>query len=688
MIYPSFAYSADSFTGGHLPLWDPYSDCGYPFHAEPGTPAWNPLTALLGMLFSDTGTGFIWYWLIHWWWGGAGMLLWARKRGAGTPGALIAAVAYAFSGFFIGHAEHTSFIVLAGWLPWIFHLSEEAVETGRTDRALLAGAAFGYACLSGYPGFMPFTGLALGLWLLSRHLADNPSGTAGGMGVRALPVLKTLALAGIVAVVVWSPSLHAFFVEGGGYTERVAALAPEIANQLGPFPPSAFFSLFFPFAGILGRDAIPTDISMSNGYVGIFVIPLALTWFLRKEGSRRPWGFAAFLFFMLLVSIGGRAGLRTLLYYAFPPLRFMRFSAPFRLFWIMPLCLAGGQGFGILVTQAKERLLALKILAGWGCVAVVSALVLDRFLGSAGVETASMAGTLYAPAFILFVFFAAVLLIWSREAPGKPGSPLVPMLLAALVFCDMAAHLRNNSPTVWAPSDTIRQAEAVHRRDTLIPGDPGPRLPPLPYGFFNVHLLLKAPVSRSYVTMLSKGFDEGIAGKGSRFVEVLQAAPRFWLSPGVSPLPSRDEAIETLRRTGAGDNVPLFVDGAAAAGLGRGSVVPGTFGAVRTVLYSPERVDLSVDVPGKAVAFLASTERITAGWRVLVDGVRQDPVRTNLYFRGVPLPPGRHSVVWEYKPSRLFPMLAFSFLTLLLCASAPALRKIGGRFRSREASGR
>lgn len=683
MTYPSFAYAADSFAEGRLPLWDPYSDCGYPFHAEPGTPAWNPLTPLLHALLPDTGAGFVFFWLIHWWWGGAGMLRWAKYRGAGTGGALAAATAYAFSGYFVGHASHTSFIVLAGWLPWLFQLSEAAVDSGRTDRALVAGAAFGYACLSGYPGLMTFAGLGLALWLASRYLVDRPDdGLSAGFARRAIPIAKTLGIVGVVGIAVWSPALHAFFVEGGGYTERVGQLPPETANFLGPFPPSAFFSLLFPFASILAKAAIPTDITMANGYVGILAIPVAATWFLCSAGRRRPWGFAAFVLFMFLVSVGGHAGLRSVLYYVFPPMRFMRFSAPFRIFWILPLCLALGQGISLMASMPKARTVALKAMAAWGVAAVAAAILLERFLASVGSDIPGTATTIYGPAALAFLLALPLLFLWSREAPGKHAA-LLPSLLATVACGDMALHLLNNNSTVWSPGDTIRQAESMHRPSTAIDGDPGPRLPPLPYGFYNAHLVLKTPVSKSYVTMLSKGFDEGLAAKDSRFLEVLQGSPRFWLSPGTATAPAREAALAVLERTGAADNVPVFVEGAT-PDPARGSVVPGSYGAVLIRRYAPERVELTAEVPGKDGAFLASTERITAGWRVTVDGVPGTPVRTNLYFRGVSLPPGTHSVIWEYRPSGLYPLVVLSVLTLLLAASAPYSARWLGKFRKRE----
>ncbi|MGE5799923.1 MAG: hypothetical protein ACM337_06315, partial [Syntrophaceae bacterium] len=73
-FYPAFTYVADSIREGRFPLWDPFTSCGFPFHAEPDYPTLNPLAIVLGSVFHDTGTGFVAFWAIQWWLGGIGMI--------------------------------------------------------------------------------------------------------------------------------------------------------------------------------------------------------------------------------------------------------------------------------------------------------------------------------------------------------------------------------------------------------------------------------------------------------------------------------------------------------------------------------------------------------------------------------------------------------------------------------------
>jgi hypothetical protein len=679
-FYPSYVYFADSINAGRFPLWDPYTSCGYPFHAEPHQPTLNPAATLIALTVTDTALGFLLYWAVHWWWGGIGMM-WLTRSNGGVPSAgLLAALAYALSGFFIGNAEHTPFIPVAGWLPWIIGLADIAVRRSSPGHALLAGASLGLSALGGYPTLVSFTGLAVALWLSFRFLLDAGAndGDPRNFLRRAGWVAGTLLLMAIISIAIWSPILNAFLREGGEYTDRIAPLSSEVANFGDVFSFPAMFSLLYPLMTIIGAgEWMQADISMTNAYMGILTIPLAIFWFLKGGGSRRPWWFLGFFLFMFLVSLGGKAGLRMLLYYVFPPLKYGRYSAIFRLYWIFALCFAAGLGFTRLIARPEERKYGLGLLLGWTGIAVVASFLLTAFLGSHGIEAGKYFPRLYLPAMLILPLGVAIYWYWGRGVGGTI-SLLAPALIVVAFHADMAGHLYNNMETVAVPRDSIRQVEMVHRRGTDIAGEPGPRHPPRRWNFFNVQQVIKEPIVQGYIAMQSKGFDEILSA--SRFVEVMRSPVRFWLSPGVEKTPPRESALAVLSGTGAGSPVPVFTDDVP-RGLPIERVVPGTYGATGIRSYSPEKIEMEVEIPGKNGAFLASTERFATGWNVWVDGVPQKVSKVNLYFRGIPVPAGRHTVTWKYEPELWRPLVAVSRITLLLALGAGfyLLRRIGAK---------
>jgi hypothetical protein len=669
-FYPSYVYFADSINEGRFPLWDPYTSCGYPFHAEPHQPTLNPAGILIALAVTDTALGFLLYWAIHWWWGGVGML-WLSRSNGGVPSAgLLAALAYTLSGFFIGNAQHTPFIPIAGWLPWIIGLADIAVRRSSPGHALLAGASLGVSALGGYPTLVSFTGLAVALWLSFRFLPTPGVNDEDrrGFSQRACWVAGTLLTIAIISIAIWSPILNAFLREGGEYTDRIAPLSPEVANFGDVFSFSALFSLFFPRMTLVGSGGwMEADLSMTNAYMGILTIPLALYWFLKGGESRRPWWLAGFFLFMFLLSLGGKAGLRTALYYLFPPLKYGRYSAIFRVYWIFALCFAAGLGFTRLIARPGERKSAFRLLLAWSGVALLASLLMGGVLGSHGIRAGNFFPRLYLPA--MLVLPLGVLTFWAWERWEKEGTvvPLAMCLLIVVFHADMAGHLYNNMDTVGVPRDSIRQVEIYHRRETSISGEPGPRHPPRRWNFFNVQQVIKEPIVQGYIAMQSKGFDEVLSR--SRFVEVMMSPVRFWISPGAEKIASRESALSILSGLGVGSPVPIFTEDVP-IGLSPDKVVPGTYGMAAIRSYAPEKIEMEIDVPGDRVAFLASTERFASGWKAWVDGVPKKVSKVNLYFRGIPVPAGRHSVIWKYEPELWRPLVAVSRLTLLLVLGA------------------
>lgn len=660
--YPSFTFLADSIREGRFPLWDPYTNCGMPFHADPAGLTLNPIAILLGVLVSSTSLGFLWFWAFYWWLGGFGMIWLARHYGASPVGAFAAAVAYALSGFFLAHAEHTGFIIVAGCLPWILLCAERAVMRSSVAYALLAGGAMGFCSYGGYPGMTLFFCFALAFWLMLRFLPGSALAMTETRSffTRALWICLTLAIIAIIFVAVWSPSLHAFLVDGRGYTDRVDPLPLERATRNEPFTFAAALSLFFPYVTFTGRSWMGCDVSMSNAYMGMLTLPLAIFWG-GKTGWRRSWWIILFVVFIFIVSLGGKYGLRTLLYYLYLPSRYSQFNAPFRLFWIFPVCLVAGLGLTRLACHPEERRSLLRIILLWALGAGGAAIVFAVISTKLGVPFLPDLYRLFAPGTVILIIGGAFLWFWSAKGDERT-TRLAPLILALLILADMSIHLYNNSGTVWNGRTESKEVEKYQQRSTLVNGPPQARLSGRPYGYFNAQQVIKRPLVQGYVTMKSEGFDEILCQ--SRFVEVLSGPYRFWLSPGVEPASSKEQALAILTETGADMPVPVLVE-QPVAGLGSGRVLPGQFGLVEIRSYAPEQIEMYVDVPGAAGAFLASTERSTPGWKAFVDGRPQTAQKVNLFFRGIYLPAGQHVVVWKYEPEWWVTLVWVSYLTLI-----------------------
>ncbi|HSL47960.1 MAG TPA: YfhO family protein [Candidatus Deferrimicrobiaceae bacterium] len=126
------------------------------------------------------------------------------------------------------------------------------------------------------------------------------------------------------------------------------------------------------------------------------------------------------------------------------------------------------------------------------------------------------------------------------------------------------------------------------------------------------------------------------------------------------------------------------------ATLDEGSAEPG-----RGAGAGPGRVDigrwdyntLALDVDAPAAAVLYWADGFDPSWRAWVDGKEVAVHRANLAFKAVFVPPGRHAVRFEYRPTAivvtglLFVAMGFAgaILGVWALASAPRLPRFGGR---------
>ncbi len=95
------------------------------------------------------------------------------------------------------------------------------------------------------------------------------------------------------------------------------------------------------------------------------------------------------------------------------------------------------------------------------------------------------------------------------------------------------------------------------------------------------------------------------------------------------------------------------------------------------VAYAPERVEIQTRNANRALLVLSDSAY--PGWTATVDGQPHPIYTTNYLFRGVDLPPGQHTVLFQYQPAswrRGLWLSAMGGLGCLLLLSLYILQKI------------
>jgi hypothetical protein len=96
----------------------------------------------------------------------------------------------------------------------------------------------------------------------------------------------------------------------------------------------------------------------------------------------------------------------------------------------------------------------------------------------------------------------------------------------------------------------------------------------------------------------------------------------------------------------------------------------GSDAMVIVVSRTDTRTEYAVEVTGEADAVIVMNDAYFPGWTAEIDGEAAPLYRADVMFRAVVVPPGRHTVIVEYRPPWLQPLLAFGAAAWLVFALA------------------
>ncbi len=153
------------------------------------------------------------------------------------------------------------------------------------------------------------------------------------------------------------------------------------------------------------------------------------------------------------------------------------------------------------------------------------------------------------------------------------------------------------------------------------------------------------------------------------------ALSRAYVASAWRAVPDRGTALrQTLASTPAALRAAPVIEGV--AGDGRPVAGGGKAGGVRFVTDGADTVSLSVDVHAQSGGYLVLLDSYYPGWVASVDGRKTAIHPANEAFRAVAVPPGRHTVVFRYRPTGLYvagAVSAAAWLVILGLIVAPRL---------------
>jgi hypothetical protein len=607
---------ADSLREGVAPLWEPYTYAGRPLLANPQTAVFYPgifLAALAGR--EGLEERLEWLAVAHVALAGWFAFLLGRSLGLGAAAALCAAFMFSLGGYPASQAQHLSSLL---GMPWMV-LSWLALFLEARWRVPVLALSFALHFLIGFTGNTAMT--AASTLILAAALA------AFHRAPRRLPF--EVFAAGLLALVLCAAQVlptwelvHASvgqyrsdWLKGGGGMPLASLVSLAQPNRYGLFDLATFRS---PYE--------LTHLYLFSGWSGLLLSLLAL-WRLR-DAAWRAIALAGAVCFALM--FGEFTALGLFLFRALPgALRNTVYWYPFSAPFLLALSLLAGRGAQAWLRRDRWRYAAALLLAT-ECVMVSSARPMN---------TAEKAKE---------PLFTAMSLDGSAETLTRIRAAAADGRVDTL---DYALHLMTGAPVMRLRAANGYDPLALERLMQV-------RLQMAKGERWGAYYQVENPESPALDAL-------GVRALVTR--RTLPAASRWKLAaelPGcrvyVNPdAPARYRLVGEVRRGASLQSGVTVAEGFQMQG--------GTGGTVRVL--SETRQQVVVETESSGPSYLATSETHYPGWSARIDGRPAPVYYTNVAFRGVPLPAGRHRVEFEFHCPRARTGAAVTALALLAWAA-------------------
>jgi hypothetical protein len=151
--YPWRYIIVDHLNNGHLPLWNFFHHLGLPIHADPQSGAWYPIVWVFSLFGKYSLYLFNSEYMLHIFIAAMGFFKLLQSLKLNRESSFAYSIIYVFTGFFVGHAAHFSWIISISWIPWIINYFYILLNKPSLKASLLL-SFFMYMLISGgYPSF-------------------------------------------------------------------------------------------------------------------------------------------------------------------------------------------------------------------------------------------------------------------------------------------------------------------------------------------------------------------------------------------------------------------------------------------------------------------------------------------------------------------------------------------------------
>jgi len=649
-FFPWRFYIGECLQNGQLPYWNPYQDLGYPIHADPSSGAWYPAVWLIGSTFGYSIYSISFEFLLHIYLAGVGMFLLARTLKFETKFALMAGIAYMLSGFFVGNAQHLSYIISGCWLPFIIQQYLLLIEEKKAIHALQAGLFMFLSITGGYPAVT----IILTYLLLTFYLIHVISliRSKSYKSILQFTIQNGLFLA---TTILCSAVMLVSVVQVSPYLSRLGNFNVEQA-LFSPFSPQSFISFLAPLTTTVKSTYWDADLSMRNGYFGLIVLMFFLLGiFIQKPKPLRIifW----FGIFSLTASVGNYLPVRSLLFNHVPLMNVFRFPSVFRLFFILAAILTGIYSLHQYLTKTERKNWHYYLLIAVSFATFLILLFAARSHGYLGLQTyyknnlfkEAISSTFWQNLAVNSLFQLSLLVLlgltfWRIKNTAKFIATVI-----FLLIMDLVVSVQLVAPyTVFYEHVTAKEAQTNVARyphgfpkQKAITIDSAAHLPGIGQPFWQNQQVFQKQISA-----------EGFNSFSFTSYELLESDyPSLFKSVKASNLLTLSD-LESVQ------NGSIFVDFGSDHLPKKYKVVSGD----TAILKDYDAASFHIETKVKNHCLLTLYQKEYTGWEATINGKGTPIFKSNLNFMTVELPAGKSKVVFNYRN----PLLKGAFYVSLL----------------------
>jgi hypothetical protein len=369
--FPPKFFMSESLHAGHLPLWNPYINFGFPQYGDMSGGYWSPITWLIASTVGYNAYTLTNELLLYILIGGMGMYKLANYFQLNKQVGWIAAVAFMCCGYNVGHLQHFNWLSGAAFLPWCCWAYLGLISNFSVKKILITTLLFYFFISSAHPGITisaVYFFVAFAVYAFFKN--DNKFPLKERLikfstSHLLLLLLLLLLSAGLIAGYL---DIIPYFLRG----EKVSL--PD--SLLHPTNAQSWLSVLFPFATVKNDAFYHTDPSMRNCYFGLNLFLFFLLACFSKKNSWQIFLLVTGLLFALL-STGGI--FKIFAYKFIPFIGFVRLNGEFRIFALLCFILIAAIELAKFIDQQKTFSGTIKWIYYFVEILVLSALIFGLY---------------------------------------------------------------------------------------------------------------------------------------------------------------------------------------------------------------------------------------------------------------------------------------------------------------------